>query len=54
MPTIQQHIVQVSKEAIAEFYRYALAIPQDRLEWQPMEVGQTALDMAREIAVTPI
>lgn len=54
MPTIQQQIVQVSKEAIAEFYRYLLAIPQDKLEWQPMEVGQTALDMAREIAVTPI
>lgn len=54
MTTIQEHIVQVSRAAIDEFFRYALAVPLDKRNWQPLEVGQSALDMAREIAVTPI
>jgi len=50
---IQDHIVAVSRESADEFFRYALAVAEDRLDWQPEQIGQSVLSMAREIAVTP-
>ncbi|MFZ4509161.1 MAG: DinB family protein [Fimbriimonas sp.] len=50
---IQDHIVQVSREAFHEFFRYVKAVPADRLEWKPEGTGQTILAMAREIAISP-
>lgn len=50
---IQEHVVQVAREAAEEFFRYARAVPADRLDWHPEGIGQSVLQMCREIAVTP-
>jgi len=50
---IQEHGVLVAKEAAEEFFRFARAVPADRLEWHPEGTGQSVLQMCREIAVTP-
>ncbi len=55
LPTIQQHTVLVAREAGNEFFRFATAVPAERLEWQPESgAGQSILRMAREIALTPL
>lgn len=51
--TVQQHLVQVTKEAAAEFFRYAATVPEEKLDWAPLELGQSVLSMCREIAATP-
>jgi uncharacterized damage-inducible protein DinB len=50
---IQDLVVLVSREAGAEFFRYAKAVPVERLEWEPLETGQSVLSMCREIVQTP-
>ena len=47
---IQDHTIEATREAQEEAFRYARAVPDDRLEWQPEGQGQTVLSMAREIA----
>jgi hypothetical protein len=51
--TLQQHIVEVTREAFAEFFRYAATVPADKVEWQPEGVGRSVIAQAREIAKTP-
>jgi hypothetical protein len=51
--TVQEYIVHCAKEAAEEFFRYASAVPADKLEWSPLETGQSVLQMCREIAQTP-
>lgn len=51
--TIAQHIVDVTKRAAEEFFRYAEAVPEDKLDWIPLEGGQSVIGLCREIAVTP-
>lgn len=50
---IQEHVISVTRTAGDEFFRYASAVPEDRLEWRPLDTGQSVLSMAREIAMTP-
>jgi len=49
---IQDYAVDCAKNAAAEVFRYARAMPPDKLEWSP-EGGQNAMSMCREIAITP-
>ena len=51
--TIQEHVVQVAAEAAGEFFRYASQVPPDKLDWKPLDEGQSVLSMCREIAMTP-
>ena len=54
-PTIQQHVVLVAREAGLEFFRFAAAVPSDRLDWRPENcAGQSVMRMAEEIALTPL
>ncbi len=50
---IQDYSVDVTRSAVDEFFRYAEAVPEDRLDWSPMDEGQSVLALCREIAVTP-
>ena len=55
LPTIQQHAVLVAREAGLDFFRFATAVPTERLKWQPESgAGQCVLRMASEIALTPL
>jgi hypothetical protein len=47
-------MVGATQEAANEAFRYLQAVPEDKLEWKPSETGRTALDMAREMARTPV
>lgn len=50
---LQDPMIGVIGRAQEEVFRYALAVPEDRLTWEPLEVGQSVLRMARELAMTP-
>ena len=47
---VQDQIIMVTQEAMNEAFRYARAVPDDKLDWRPLDVGQSVLSMARELA----
>lgn len=49
----QDYIVDASRKAAAEAFRYAKAVPADKLEWSPLDAGRSVLDICRELAMTP-
>ena len=50
---LQEHMVGVVQRAQEEAFRFARAFPPERLDWQPLEKGQSVMSMARELAKTP-
>lgn len=46
-------MVEVIQKAQEEVFRYAKAVPEDKVEWRPLEMGQSVLSMCRELAKTP-
>ena len=50
---LQKHMINVIESAREEVFRYALAVPEDRVAWKPLDAGQSVLSMARELAKTP-
>ena len=50
---IQDYAVDAAKEAAAMAFRYAKAVPADKLDWSPLDAGRTVLSMCRELAMTP-
>ena len=51
--TIQQHIIEATQLAADEAFRYAAAVPEDKLNWKPLDAGRSALDQAQEMAKCP-
>ncbi len=51
---IQDYIADSSREAAMLAFRYAEAVPQDKLEWSPLDKGQSVIKMCRELALTPL
>ena len=49
----QDYIVDATREAAKEAFRYAKAVPADKLEWKPLDAGRSVLDMCRELAMCP-
>jgi hypothetical protein len=52
--THQEYIVDATKSAAKEFFRYAMAVPSDKLTWTPLPGGRTVLSLCQEIAMTPL
>ena len=50
---IQDRLIDETREAMAEAFRYAKATPEEKIEWRPMDAGQTVLSIARELAKCP-
>ena len=46
-------MVDAIGRAQEEVFRYALAVPEERVAWEPLGVGQSVLRMCRELAKTP-
>jgi len=46
-------MIEAIERAREEAFRYARAVPEDRLEWRPLGIGQSVLRMARELTKTP-
>lgn len=51
--SIQENILLETRAAAQEFFRYALAVPTDKVEWSPLDAGRTVLDLCREVAMCP-
>lgn len=50
---LQDQVIEDTKKAAAEVFRYAKAVPADKVEWKPLDQGRSVLDLARELAKTP-
>lgn len=47
----QDHMIDVTRAAAKEAFRYAKAVPADKLEWKPLDLGRSVLDQCREMAM---
>lgn len=47
-------MVEQTKAAIGEAFRYIKAVPADKVEWKPLETGRSVLSLAQELARTPV
>lgn len=50
---LQQHMIDVTRAAMKEAFRYAQAVPADKLDWKPLDTGRSVLDQCREMAMCP-
>lgn len=50
---IQDYMVESTKRAADEFFRYASKVPQDKLEHTSADSARSTLDLCREIAMCP-
>ncbi len=50
---LQDHMIDVTREAQEEAFRYAKGVPQDKLDWKPLDEGRSVLDLCREMAQCP-
>ncbi len=48
-----EFVIEATREAMREAFRYARAVPAERLAWRPLDAGRSALDLARELAKCP-
>lgn len=46
----QDYVIAATREAAAESFKYAKAVPTDKLDWKPEGTGRSVLDMCRELA----
>jgi len=49
----QDLMIETTKNAADEAFRYAATVPEDKVEWKPLESGRSVLDQARELAKCP-
>ena len=50
---VQDYIPDMAKQEAAMAFRYAKAVPADKLDWSPPEGGRSVLSICRELAMTP-
>lgn len=50
---LQDHMIDVTRAAQEEAFRYAKAVPEDKADWKPLDSGRSVLDLARELAKCP-
>ena len=51
--TAQEYVVAATKLSMEEAFRYIRVVPAEKLDWKPLETGQSVLSMARELAKCP-
>jgi hypothetical protein len=42
-----------AREAADMAFKYARSVPEDKLEWKPMEAGRSVMSLLQELAMTP-
>ena len=50
---LQEHMITTTQAAASEAFRYAKAVPADKIDWQPQDLGRSVLDQCREMAMCP-
>jgi len=51
MPTIQQLAITMNRDIADTLRRNALAVPEDKLTWKPLDTGRSVLSQIAECAV---
>jgi hypothetical protein len=49
----QDYMVDTTKKAAEQVFRYAKAVPADKVDWKPLDAGRSVLELARELAKCP-
>ena len=49
----QDYISEEIKKTTAEAFKNAKAVPADKLEWKPLDLGRSVLDQLQELAQSP-
>lgn len=50
---VREHIIAGTARATDDFFRYCRAVPEDKVNWSPLDAGRSVLDMAAECALSP-
>ncbi|MEQ1932517.1 MAG: hypothetical protein ABL962_01370 [Fimbriimonadaceae bacterium] len=50
---LQEHMIEITKNAAKEVFKCARAVPEDKVDWQPLDLGRSVLDQCREMAMCP-
>lgn len=50
---LQDYMIDTTRDAAAEAFRYARAVAGDKVDWKPMDTGRSVLDQCRELAMCP-
>jgi hypothetical protein len=48
--SIQESLIELTEYMLENLFRNARAMPEDKLEWKPMDNGRTVLDQLQECA----
>lgn len=51
--TYQEFIIEETQHAFEEAFKDAAKVPEDKLDWKPLDTGRSVLDQARELAKCP-
>lgn len=50
---LQEYMIRVTQAAADEAFRYARAVPTDKMDWKPLDVGRSVLDQCQELTMCP-
>lgn len=50
---LQDYIIDTTRMAQEEAFRYAKSVPEDKLDWKPEGAGRSVMDMVKELAQCP-
>ena len=50
---VVDYVVDCAKEAGEQAFKYARAVPEDKLSWVPLEGGRSVMSLVQELAMTP-
>ena len=50
---LQTYMIEVTRHAMTEAFRYAKSVPEDKLNWKPLDLGRSVLEQAQELAKCP-
>lgn len=53
MLKFQDYIAAATESAAREVFKYAKAVPAEKLEWKPGDATRSIIDICRELAMTP-
>ena len=50
----QDYVIQTTERAVEDLFRTARAVPEDKLNWKPMDNGRSTLSVLQECAQFPL
>jgi hypothetical protein len=50
---LQDYMIDVTRAAAREAFKCARAVPEDKVDWKPLDAGRSVLDQCRELAKCP-